>query len=726
MRSWFSRPLARSKRRAAKPLGNTAAEQLEQRTLLTGDVRIVTSDGAVRLIGDEFDNSVKIFRNTGGVWAEGLDTTTINGSSGAFRITANDAPLLAALRADLKDGNDTLVISPGTEFDRAVRVLGGKGNDQLLCVGATFHENLVFHGHQGEDEFSGVDSQFRRSLVIDGGADDDLVSITDSTSGPGTLIRTSLGDDLISLSGVTATGRVQIDAGFGNDSMVVSESTFSGTVLFIGRRGQDAARIQDSTFHRPLTLRGGIENDAFEITGENTFDHIFRINGGKNRPDFTGDISGTDQYQIDPASVFNGPKRITRVESDELAPGIADRFDDVANGVTAQADALDQEARDLAINEVALTVTGSADQSFTDAGGVIVTRSDQLTLSGTTIPGAEISVDTDEDGVFDNGTVIADASGNYTLDVTLTRADLYAKVSGNDELTGRRSIALQATTGPDVGTAAVQVDYVTGTVVEFVSSLGTWNLELFDDVAPGTTQNFLNYVDVQAGQSAGRYTNSIIHRSVQDFVIQGGGFTVENGVLDSVPLDASVTSEFSADRGNIRGTISMAHAGDPDVLTSQWFVNTIDNPSLDDFSGRQHTVFGRLVGSSQTVVDAIASLERNDISLITNSSALGEVPLTGPLTEFSRLLSGTVSTNANSTLVTGVDTKFTDELKGSLFGLRSRIQINDQTFYVASIDSDTQLTVTNAPTFSVSDFAALTDFVDDDFVQFTTVRRVLT
>ncbi len=726
MRSWFSRPSSRSTRRSAKSRGSACAEQLEQRTLLTGNVRIVTSDGAVRLIGDESDNTVKIFTNSGGVWAEGLDTTTINGSSAAFRITESNAPLQQALRADLKNGNDTLVISPGTEFDRAVRVLGGRGKDQLLCVGAIFHQNLVFHGHQGEDEFSSVDSQFTRSLVIEGGADADLVSITDSTLGRGTLIRTSLGDDLISLSGVTAGGRVEVDAGFDDDSMVVSESHFAGNLLFIGRKGQDAARIEASTFDRPVTLRGGIENDAFEILGGNTFNHIFRINGGKNRPDFTGDISGTDQYQLDPTSIFNGPKRITRVESDELAPGIADRFDDASTGVIARASALDQEARDLAISQLALTVTGTADQSFTDQGGVIVTRSNQLTLSGTTIAGAEITVDADADGLFDNGTTIADASGNYTLDVTLTRADLYSEVAGNDELTGRRSIAVRATTGPDSGSATVEVDYVTGTVVEFVSSLGTWNLELFDDLAPGTTQNFLNYVDAQPGESEGRYTNSIIHRSVSDFVIQGGGFTVNNGVIDSVPLDASVTSEFSPDRGNIRGTISMAHAGDPDVLTSQWFVNTIDNPSLDDFSGRQHTVFGRLVGSSQTVVDAIASLETNDISLITNSSALGEVPLTGPLTEFSRLLSGTVSTNANSTLITGIDTKFTEELKGSLFGLRSRIQINDETFYVASIDSDTQLTVTNAPTFTISDFAALTDFIDDDFVQFTTVQRVLT
>jgi cyclophilin family peptidyl-prolyl cis-trans isomerase len=85
-------------------------------------------------------------------------------------------------------------------------------------------------------------------------------------------------------------------------------------------------------------------------------------------------------------------------------------------------------------------------------------------------------------------------------------------------------------------------------------------------------------------------------------VIQGGGFTIDGGVIDEVSLDPSVSSEFSTQRPNIKGTISMAHAGDPNVLTSQWFINTVDNPSLDDFDGRRHTVFGRLVGNSQTVV----------------------------------------------------------------------------------------------------------------------------
>jgi hypothetical protein len=59
-----------------------------------------------------------------------------------------------------------------------------------------------------------------------------------------------------------------------------------------------------------------------------------------------------------------------------------------------------------------------------------------------------------------------------------------------------------------------------------------------------------------------------------------------------------------------------------------------------------------------------------------------------------------------------VGTKFTEELRGALFGLRSRIQINGQAFFVASIDSDTQLTLSQAPTFTVSGVSAKSDFND--------------
>ena len=94
------------------------------------------------------------------------------------------------------------------------------------------------------------------------------------------------------------------------------------------------------------------------------------------------------------------------------------------------------------------------------------------------------------------------------------------------------------------------------TVVRFETTLGDFEVQLFDDVTPLTVQNFLGYVD------DGPYESSIVHRSVPDFVIQGGGFTT--GPIETfpetfpgkVPIHRPVRNE--AGGSNVRGTIAMA------------------------------------------------------------------------------------------------------------------------------------------------------------------------
>ena len=451
------------------------------------------------------------------------------------------------------------------------------------------------------------------------------------------------------------------------------------------------------------------------------------IHAGKSSRNDFGDVSGGDQVSIAANNTFNAAKDIVKSEGTEIPAAIKTRFDGTSGtgGLIKDAEAADTAASNLA-GSVPLTAAASTAQSAPGSGGVLLTRVPQVTISGKTLAGATVTVDANEDGVFDDATVVADASGDYSLSVNVTRKDLYTSVAGNDELTGRRTLKVRSTISNSArADKSVEIDYVTGSVVQFTSALGTFELELFDQQAPGVTQNFLNYTNPQAGQTDGRYTNSFIHRSVDNFVIQGGGFTINNGIIKEVPLDASVTGEFSTSRPNIKGTISMAHAGDPNNLTSQWFINTVDNPSLDDFDGRRHTVFGRLAANSQTVVDAIAALNQNNLTTQTGSSAMGEVPLTEPFVEFSRPLTGTVTATSGSTQVTGVGTKFTEELRGALFGLRSRIQINGQAFFVASIDSDTQLTLSQAPTFTVSGVSAKSDFNDSAFAKFTSVKEIL-
>ena len=136
---------------------------------------------------------------------------------------------------------------------------------------------------------------------------------------------------------------------------------------------------------------------------------------------------------------------------------------------------------------------------------------------------------------------------------------------------------------------------------------GVTNVLLFDQDgagAPATVANFVNYVE------DGDYTNSIIHRSIPGFIVQGGGFTINELAVSLVPADDPVVNEFSADRSNLRGTIAMAKLGnDPNSATNQWFFNLADNSANLDNQNGGFTVFGEVVGDNDlTAVDAIANL----------------------------------------------------------------------------------------------------------------------
>lgn len=139
-----------------------------------------------------------------------------------------------------------------------------------------------------------------------------------------------------------------------------------------------------------------------------------------------------------------------------------------------------------------------------------------------------------------------------------------------------------------------------GTVVRMETPLGNIEVELSDTITPQTVENFLKYVN------DGDFTNSIIHRNIPGFIIQGGEFTYENGQTEAVPADPPVINEFS--QSNIRGTIAMAKlGGDPNSATSEWFFNLANNAANLDAQNGGFTVFGRVI-SGMDVVDAIAAL----------------------------------------------------------------------------------------------------------------------
>lgn len=142
----------------------------------------------------------------------------------------------------------------------------------------------------------------------------------------------------------------------------------------------------------------------------------------------------------------------------------------------------------------------------------------------------------------------------------------------------------------------------TATIVEIETNLGTFEVNLYDNSTPDTVANFLEYVQ------NGDFTQSVIHRSVANFIVQGGAFTTDGDAnLTSIPERPAVQNEpvFS----NVRGTIAMAKLpSGPNTATSQWFFNLSNNASNLDNQNGGFTVFGEVTGNGMNVVDAIAAV----------------------------------------------------------------------------------------------------------------------
>ncbi len=132
------------------------------------------------------------------------------------------------------------------------------------------------------------------------------------------------------------------------------------------------------------------------------------------------------------------------------------------------------------------------------------------------------------------------------------------------------------------------------------TSSGDILVELFAEKAPATVANFLAYVD------DGFYKNTIFHRVIKDFMIQGGGLTMR---MEEKPAKAPVKNEADNGLSNLRGTIAMARTADPHSASAQFFINTEDNPELDHRApiaeGYGYCVFGQ-VAEGMDVVDKIA------------------------------------------------------------------------------------------------------------------------
>ena len=133
------------------------------------------------------------------------------------------------------------------------------------------------------------------------------------------------------------------------------------------------------------------------------------------------------------------------------------------------------------------------------------------------------------------------------------------------------------------------------------TTMGNIKIELFDKKAPISAKNFRNYV------KQGFYDGLIFHRVIPGFMIQGGGF--EPGIKRRTPTQRPIPNEATNGLKNKRGTLSMARTNDINSGTSQFFLNVVDNKSLDNRGTLPHefgyAVFGKVVegmGVADTIV----------------------------------------------------------------------------------------------------------------------------
>jgi len=164
---------------------------------------------------------------------------------------------------------------------------------------------------------------------------------------------------------------------------------------------------------------------------------------------------------------------------------------------------------------------------------------------------------------------------------------------------------------------------VAGPKVKLETSAGDIVIELNEEKAPGSVENFVGYVN------EGFYDNTVFHRVIDGFMVQGGGFALEGEEVKQKETKAGIQNEAKNGLKNDRGTVAMARTGDPHSATAQFFINHKDNANLDypSFDGWGYAVFGK-VTEGMDIVDKIAAMETTTKTITTKGgpSPMKDVP----------------------------------------------------------------------------------------------------
>lgn len=654
--AFLTRLIAKPKRRRLRH-SSSVTEPLEQRALLTGNVTAEIVDNNLLLTGDDDDNELEVTVFDGNVTVRGFNGTQINGTNAAFVAFANTGTLPGKLLGSFGKGNDRLLLTRGLVVEQPVRIETGSGRDSLGLMSVTLNKDIKAVMGSGQDSVSIQDSVILRKTNLKGSNGNDLFRLDSSDLGGKTFFSSGAHDDTVVVGTTRVRDNLGISTSSGNDTIVVTATRVDGAMDTRTLDGTDKVRMIDSRVAGTTFFGVGSENDQLALGApgqRNVFTGNFEANGS----------GGSDDYD-EQNNVFKADRKVTR-------------FND-ASVNTAPFTAASETAHQLANELGSLFVDRPAETETTvnaiESVGTWITKSAEITVTGTTSNDATIEVDVDGNGSFEDATAQANEHGAFTI--ALANLD-----------PGRQIVQIRATDAAGVQqTHDLDVHYAIGSVVDLDTSLGQLHIEMLDEDAPLTVENYKSYFDA--------YENAIVHRSIDGFVVQGGGFEYVDDQIQAIETDDPVENEFNPDNSNLRGTVSTALlTGQPDSATNQWFINLVDNTNLD---AAQHTVFGRVIGDGMDIVDEIAGVMTFD-----RGGAFSDLPV-----RTARQLSGTLDSNGTQTL-TGTDTLFTQELTvGSTIKLRTTGGAEGD-FTVVAINSDTEV-VLNTGINSLQNLIAFTN-----------------
>ena len=565
-------------------------DELEDRYMLSGDFSAFEVGSSLFLYGDAEANDLEVTTVNNLIEISGASGTTIDGSA---TITSSAQNLFVFL-----GGGDNRFHAEELSIAGSLFVFGGNDDDLISIVESSIGDRLTVHTLGGSDRIGLNGVSTSGGVFINSGLDDDLISLRDSEIGSNLFVRTGGGDDATVVEDSAIGLNTFLIQQSGNDEIAWSSSTVGENFFAFTGLGDDAMRIEDSTVGDRSFMFLGRGDDQSYLAAGNRFTNRVYLFGGKG------------QDQIENQSTPGQGQRLFQTEIPVVDMQLlSDRFD-AAGGVIERSNQLQNK-----IAPQPLVIDVSANNPVESVGTLLV-ADPAFVISGTTFADASIVVEINGNA---GPTTTADSNGNFSVTANLIHD---SNNFGANEL----NIVSTSTRGR-TASEMLDVHLAIDDVVRLETTLGNIDMEMLSSDVPLNSQNFLNYLN--------RYANTIVHRSARtasggDFVIQGGGFTFENGAVNGIVTDPPVVGENATSASNVRGTVALALPGSINGTlvnggTSQWFINMNDNLGLDsDF-----TVFARVIGDGLLIADAIHALSTFDISGDFGNPALGEVPLIG-------------------------------------------------------------------------------------------------